>query len=95
MYASVEMLLKFCAENFSFECTGENIREKSAHAHTPSFCKVEISHWHPRYFTRVASADRIHLALVDFSNKIFPFFSRMHSALVGMSDETEKNDPMR
>jgi hypothetical protein len=95
MYASVEMLLKFCAENFSFKCTGENIREKSAHAHTPRFCNEEISHWHPRYFTRVASVDRIHLALVDFSNNFFPFFSRMHSALVGMSDETEKNDPMR
>jgi len=82
MYGSVEMLLKFCAENSSSECADANIREKSAHAHTLGFCNREISHWHSRYFTRGPSVDRIHLALVDFSTNFFPFFSRRHSALV-------------
>src|SRR5438874_1102676 len=71
MYASVEMLLKFYAENFSSECTGSRTRGKSTHAHTACFCNEEISHWLSRYFTRPSSADRIHFALVDFSTKIF------------------------
>ncbi len=75
MYGSVEMLLKFCAENFSSECTAPRSREKSVQAHTLRFCNQEISRLHLRYLPRRTSADRIHLALVNFSTKIFLVFS--------------------
>jgi hypothetical protein len=68
MYGSVEMLLKFCAENFPFEFTGQESREKSIAAHTHLSFKLEISHWRSRYFTRVSPGDRIHSALVEIFN---------------------------
>jgi len=75
MYGSVEMLLKFCAEKFSSECTASRIREKQAQAHTSRFGNKEISRLHSRYLPHRASADRIHLALVDYSTKFFPIFA--------------------
>jgi hypothetical protein len=45
MYGSVEMLLKFCAENFQFRFTGQKSREKSAPAHASFSFKLKISHW--------------------------------------------------
>jgi hypothetical protein len=74
MYGSVEMLLKFCAANFSSECTASRIREKQAQAHTSRFGKKEISRWHSRYLPRSTPTDRIHLALVNFSTKISLIF---------------------
>jgi hypothetical protein len=71
MYASVEMLLKFCAEKFSSECTARQPREKSSAAHTFNFCKVENSHWLSRYFTHWVPPDRIQFALVDSSTDKF------------------------
>jgi hypothetical protein len=91
MYGSVEMLLKFCAGNFSSEPTTSRIREKPAPAHTRRFGKKEISRLHSGYLPRCTSADRIHLALVNFSTKIFLIFFAAAPALVGMCDETEKN----
>ncbi len=74
MYASVEMLLKFCAEKFSSESTGEKPRKKSGSAHTQLSFKLKISHWLLRHFTRAQRDDRIHSALVKFStNKILNF----------------------
>ena len=64
MYGSVEMLLKFCAENFPFEFTGHESREKSIPAHASFSFKLKISHCLSRYFTRVSANDRIHSALV-------------------------------
>ena len=74
MYGSVEMLLKFCAANFFSECAASRIREKQGHAHTSRFGNKEISRLHSRYLPRRASADRIHLALVNFSTKIVLIF---------------------
>ena len=76
MYGSVEMLLKFYAGNFSSECTASRSRQKSAQAHTLPFCNKENSRLHLRYLRGRNSADRIHLALVNFSSKIFLIFSR-------------------
>jgi hypothetical protein len=45
MYGSVEMLLKFYAENFAFESTGQESREKSTPAHAPFSFKLKIPHW--------------------------------------------------
>ena len=94
MYGSVEMLLKFCAEKFSSECTGPRSREKSVQAHTPRFCNQEIYHLHLRYLPQRTSADRIHLAPVKFSTKILLIFSAAAAVLVGTCDETEKNDSL-
>ena len=55
MYGSVEMLLKFYAENFPFEFTGQESREKSIPAHARISFKLKISHWRRRYFTRAVS----------------------------------------
>ena len=41
MYGSVEMLLKFYAENFPFEFTGQESREKSVSAHAQLFFQAE------------------------------------------------------
>ncbi len=71
MYASVEMLLKFCAEKFSSECTGRKSREKSGEAHTFRFCKVQNSHWLSCHFTQWVPPDRIQFALVDSSTDKF------------------------
>jgi hypothetical protein len=68
------MLLKFYAENFSSESTGNEGRTKSGSAHIVASFKLKISHWLSRYFTRAVLDDRIHSALVDFStNKILIF----------------------
>src|SRR6476661_9336868 len=91
MYASVEMLLKFCAANCSFNCTGPRIREKRGPAHTPDFCKEEKTHWRSRHFTQPLPAVRIHFALVEFSPTISPIFCAAGFALVGTCNETEKN----
>jgi hypothetical protein len=93
MYGSVEMLLKLCAANFSSERTASRSRQKSAQAHTPSFCNKENSRLHLRYLRGRNSADRIHLAPVNFSTK-FSNFLAATPALVGMSDETETNDSL-
>jgi hypothetical protein len=45
MYGSVEMLLKFYAENSAFEFTGAESRAKSAPAHARFSFKLKISHW--------------------------------------------------
>ena len=71
MYGSVEMLLKFCAENFPFEFTGQESREKSTPAQTRCSFKLKISHWRSRHFTRALSDDRIHSALVEIINQYF------------------------
>ena len=76
MYGSVEMLLKFYAENFPFKFTDQESREKSRVAHAITSFKVKISHWRSRHFTRAASDDRIHSALLDFSTNKFLNFSR-------------------
>jgi hypothetical protein len=76
MYGSVEMLLKFYAENFSFKFTGQESRAKSRVAHAMTSFKPKLSHWRSRHFTRVASDDRIHSALLDFSTNKFLNFSR-------------------
>ena len=76
MYGSVEMLLKFYAENFSFKSTGQESREKSRVAHAMTSFKPEISHWRSRHFTGVVSDDRIHSALLDFSTDKFLNFLR-------------------
>ncbi len=94
MYGSVEMLLKFYVENFSSERTDSRSREKSVHAHTLCFCNKEISRLHLRYLPQRTRADRIHLALVNFSTKIFLIFSAAAAVLVGTCDETEKNDSL-
>ena len=73
MYASVEMLLKFCAEKFSFNCTGPRIREKCGPARTSQFCKEEKSRWRSRHFTQPLPAIRIHFALVQFHQQFFQF----------------------
>ena len=73
MYGSVEMLLKFYAENFPFEFTGRESREKSIPAHASFSFKLKISHWRPGYFTRVAPDDRIHSALVEIFINILNF----------------------
>ena len=75
MYGSVEMLLKFYAENFPFEFTGRESRDKSIPAHTSFSFKLKISHWRPRYFTGVASDDRIHSAPVEIFINILKFFA--------------------
>jgi hypothetical protein len=75
MYGSVEMLLKFCVENFHFEFTVQESREKSTPAHARFSFKLKISHWRSRYFTRVSPDDRIHSALVDSSSTILKFFA--------------------
>jgi two-component system, OmpR family, response regulator CpxR len=75
MYGSVEMLLKFYAENFPFEFTGRESREKSIAAHASLSFKLKISHWRPRYFTRVAPDDRIHSALVEIFINILKCFA--------------------
>jgi hypothetical protein len=67
MYASVEMLLKFCAVNFFSEFRDEELRKKCGAAHTADSFKLKIPHWLSRHFTRVTLDDRIHSALVDFS----------------------------
>jgi two-component system, OmpR family, response regulator CpxR len=67
MYASVEMLLKFCVENFRFKCTDGKLRAKRGCAQTPPICNEENLRWLRRHFTRDGSADRIQFALVDFS----------------------------
>lgn len=74
MYGSVEMLLKFYAENFPFKFTGQDCREKSIPAHARFSFKLKISHWRRRYFTRLARGDRIQFALVDSSSTFFNFF---------------------
>jgi hypothetical protein len=79
MYGSVEMLLKFCAENFHFRFTGQEYREKSIPAHASFSFKLKISHWRPRYFTRVSPSDRIHSALVETSSTILKFFAGQFS----------------
>ncbi len=79
MYASVEMLLKFCAENFSFNCTGARIREKRGQAHTWPFCNEEKQRWRSRHFTQPLFTARIHFALVDFSPTILLTFARQSS----------------
>jgi len=83
MYASVEMLLKFCAENFSFKCTGTKSRVNSCPAHPRHFCKVENSHWLSRHFTRRVRTDRIQFALVHFSTNILTFSRVVFCALFG------------
>jgi hypothetical protein len=65
MYGSVEMLLKFYAENFPFEFTGQESRENSIAAHARSSFNLKIWHWRRRYFTRTVRDDRIHSALVE------------------------------
>lgn len=67
MYVSVEMLLKFYAENFPSESTGSKHRKKSGSAHIITSFKLKISRWLSRYFTHASLDDRIHSALVDFS----------------------------
>jgi len=69
------MLLKFYAENFPFEFTAQESREKPIPAHAQFSFKLKISHWRSRYFTRVAHGDRIHSALVDSSSTILKFFA--------------------
>jgi hypothetical protein len=77
MCGSVEMLLKFCAENFPFEFTGYKSRRKSSPAHATVSFKLKISRWRSRYFTRAAPGDRIHSALVEiFDQQILKTFSR-------------------
>ncbi len=76
MYASVEMLLKFCAENFSSNCTGTFLRQKCGQAHTPRICNEEIWHWRSRYFTRSLCTATIQFASVNLSTTIFPEFMR-------------------
>ena len=94
MYASVEMLLKFCAANFPSEFTSENPREKSGAAHTARSFKPKISHWLSRHFTHVACDDRIHSALVDSStNKSLKFFARKFLR-TQEGHETKTDDPM-
>jgi len=75
MYGSVEMLLKFYAENFHFRFTGQESREKPSPAHARFSFKLKISHWRSRYFTRIAPNDRIHSALVETSSTILKFFA--------------------
>ena len=94
MYVSVEMLLKFYAEKFSFRCTANFIREKSGRAHTSQFCNEEIPHWHSGYFTRLFYADRIHFALLNNSTTILQIVAAVKTALLGTCDETEKNDSL-
>ena len=96
MYGSVEMLLKFYAENFPFEFTGQESREKSGSAHARSSFKLKISHWRSRYFTRVSPNDRIHSALVEiFINKILEIFRAAVLRVSGKADETKKNYSLR
>jgi hypothetical protein len=82
MYESVEMLLKFYVENFPFEFTGQESREKSIPAHARISFKLKISHWRRRYFTRAAPDDRILFALVDSSSTILKFFAGQFSRAV-------------
>lgn len=82
MYGSVEMLLKFYAENFPFELTGRESREKSVSAHAHFSFKLKISHWRWRYFTRAFPNDRIHFALVESSSTILKFFAGHFSRAV-------------
>ena len=90
MYGSVEMLLKFCAENFAFKFTGQESREKSRVAHAMISFKPKLSHWRSRHFTRIASGDRIHSALLDFSTNKFLNFSRGNfTRYLGKADETK------
>jgi hypothetical protein len=99
MYASVEMLLKFCAENFFFKSTGHQVRAKRESAQTPPICNEENSRWLRRHFTRKRSADRIQFALLDsstdnllnFSGALLLFARPQESPC----DETEKNYPLR
>src|SRR5438128_11991898 len=84
MYASVEMLLKFCVENFFSECACEKSRAKSTPAHIWNSFKLNFSHWRLRHFTRTSCDDRIHSALVDFSTtKFFKLFAQQFYALCG------------
>jgi two-component system, OmpR family, response regulator CpxR len=75
MYGSVEMLLKFYAENFHFRFTGQESREKPSPAHARFSFKLKLSHWRSRYFTRVSPNGRIHFALVESSSTILNFFA--------------------
>jgi CheY-like chemotaxis protein len=84
MYGSVEMLLKFCAENFPFKFTGQESRRKSSPAHATVSFKRRISRWRLRYFTRAASGDRIHSALVEiFNRQTLKFFALQFSRVLG------------
>jgi hypothetical protein len=91
MYGSVEMLLKFYAENFHFRFTGQESREKPTPAHARFTFKLKISHWRLRYFTRTAPNDRIHSALVETSSTILKFSRNSFSALFGKVHETKTN----
>ncbi len=71
MYGSVEMLLKFYAENFHFKFTRQKSRRKSIPAHTTASFKLKISHWRSRHFTHAAANDRIHSALLEIINYKF------------------------
>jgi two-component system response regulator CpxR len=84
MYASVEMLLKFYAENFPSKCTAQKLHETRGAAHTLTFCKVENSHWLSRHFTQRVPPGRIHFALVDSPIRKFEFFRALNlDALFG------------
>jgi hypothetical protein len=74
MYASVEMLLKFFAENFPSESKAAEVGEKPGAAQSSQFCNREYSHWRPRHFTHTWIADRIHFALIETSNNHLKFF---------------------
>lgn len=91
MYGSVEMLLKFYAENFPFEFTAVKSREKPIAAHARLSFKLKISHWRPRYFTRVSRNDRIHSAPVEIFINKFLNFSRSNFTHTGKADETKTN----
>lgn len=82
MYGSVEMLLKFYTENFPFEFTGRESRDKSIAAHAGFSFKLKIPHWRPRYFTRVSPNDRIHSALVETFINILKFLRDSFSRAV-------------
>jgi len=67
MYASVEMLLKFCGEKFFYEVHIANVRGKRASSCTLKFFPRRISHLHLGYFTGAPAPDRILLASDEFS----------------------------
>jgi len=95
MYGSVEMLLKFYAENFPFEFTGQESRRKSSPAHARSSFKLKVSHWRSRYFTRAAPGDRIHSALVEiFNQQILKIFRAAVFTRTWKADETKTYNPL-
>jgi hypothetical protein len=94
MCGSVEMLLKFCAENFPFEFTGYKSRRKSSPAHATVSFKLKISRWRSRYFTRAAPGDRIHSALVEIFNQILKIFRAAVFTRTWKADETKTYDSL-